>query len=225
MKVYLAGAITGCSYQGATAWREAATRLLARHNITAFSPMRSKEYLSQEKEIAVSYSLPEYYMSQPKHLFNRDKNDVRTSDALLVNLLGAERVSIGTMFEIAWAHILNIPSVVVMEGDNIHMHPFVTEAASFVVPTLEMGYEVIIKLLTNGVNPWVVSAPGGSPVPNMKKVASPKNSQHQNQLPPTPLSRTPSVNYVKATPNDRDPRVKDKVFAVSGIDWLEEMLP
>ncbi len=126
--------------------------------------MRHKEYLAKEKEIAVSYSLPEHFMSQAKHLFNRDKNDVITSDALLVNLYGATKVSIGTMFEIAWAHILNIPTVVVMESENIHVHPFVSEAASFVVPSLELGYSVIIKLLTNGeVDPWVVSDPGGNP--------------------------------------------------------------
>lgn len=163
MKVYLAGPITGCSYKGATTWREAATRYLARYGLTAFSPMRNKEYLGGEEEIALSYNLPEHFMSQPKHLFNRDKNDVLTSNALLINLYGAERISIGTMFELAWAHILNIPTVVVMELDNLHVHPFVTESASFVVPNLDMGCEVIIKLLTNGETKWVDKVPDASP--------------------------------------------------------------
>lgn len=208
MKVYLAGPITGCSYKGAVTWREAASLTLSRHNITAFSPMRNKEYLSQEKEIAVSYSLPEHYMSQPKHLFNRDKNDVMTSDALLVNLYGAERVSIGTMFEIAWAHILDIPSIVVMELDNIHVHPFVTEAASFVVPTLEMGCEVVIKLLTNGVNPWVVSDPGGNLAAANPVLSKSVLRRLEHQLPPGRVEEVPVLQTDSSKSETSNPSVE-----------------
>jgi hypothetical protein len=35
----------------------------------------------------------------------RDRFDATRCDVLLVNLLGAERVSIGTMMEVAWADL------------------------------------------------------------------------------------------------------------------------
>ncbi len=217
MKLYLAGPITGCTYDGATNWRVVASRYLKPYGITCFSPMRGKEYLSKEQEIAISYTLPEHYMSQAKHLVNRDKNDVMTSDALLVNLHGATRVSIGTMFEIAWAHILNIPSVVVMELDNIHVHPFVSEAASFMVPSLEMGYEVIIKLLTNReVDPWVVSDPGGNPARIEQPILSKSDRQKLKPLPPGRIQEIPawqmrSENSEKrAKPNEVTSRPKER---------------
>jgi len=38
----------------------------------------------------------------PPGAVGRDRFDVQTCDLLLVNLLGATSVSIGTMFELAW---------------------------------------------------------------------------------------------------------------------------
>jgi len=61
-------------------------------------------------------------------------------------MLNAEQVFQGTIFEMGYAHALLKPIVVMMEEDNIHYHLFVTETASFVVPTLEEAVHILSHL-------------------------------------------------------------------------------
>lgn len=124
-KVYLAGPIMGISYQESTDWRQRATNSLSIYNIDGFSPMRGKAYLSQEDKLLDSYT--DHTMSSINGINIRDYNDVKTADAILVNLLGAKIVSIGTVMEIAWARVWNIPTVLIMEDfNNIHEHGMLT---------------------------------------------------------------------------------------------------
>ena len=110
MLVYLAGPISGTSYGESTDWRESIAEKIYPH--TALSPMRGKSYLSSEAAIADSYDTP---LSCAKGIITRDRWDVERCDIVLVNLLGASRVSIGTMMEIAWADAYRKPVVLVME--------------------------------------------------------------------------------------------------------------
>ncbi|GAG68694.1 unnamed protein product [marine sediment metagenome] len=124
--VYLAGPISGCSYDGCTDWREYVMRALP-DGITGLSPMRSKQYLIGETTVADQYDAK--VLSTQRGIFARDSWDCRRCDAILVNLLGAEKVSIGTVMEIAWAHAFNKPVVLVMEEeDNLHEHSMLREA-------------------------------------------------------------------------------------------------
>jgi nucleoside 2-deoxyribosyltransferase len=78
----------------------------------------------------------------------RDRNDTIRSDALLVNLAGADRVSIGTVMEIAWADLKRIPIILVMtHRDLVHRHSMLLEAAGWVVPTLDEGIETTCMVL------------------------------------------------------------------------------
>ena len=119
-KVYLAGPITGGSYGGVTGWRDEIKRILGDVNIIGFSPMRHKEYLLKEKEIADNYN--QHYMSTITAINIRDCNDVKTSDAILVNFIGATKVSIGTVMEIAWARAFGIPVIIAIDDQNVHQH-------------------------------------------------------------------------------------------------------
>ena len=77
----------------------------------------------------------------------RDFNDVKTADALLVNFLDSnDKISIGTIMEIAWARAFQIPIVIVMEENNPHNHGMLT-FGNLVVNTLEEGIELIIMIL------------------------------------------------------------------------------
>lgn len=143
--VYLAGPITGCSYDGCTNWRDFAKAELAKHGIDGLSPMRQKNYLMREKIIADSYD--DKVMSCAKGILARDRWDATRCDVLLANFLGAQKVSIGTIMEIAWADLSRIPIVLVMDKNNIHTHAMVREAVGFEVETLESGIEVVCKLL------------------------------------------------------------------------------
>ena len=147
-EIYLAGAITGLSYSETIDWRKyVADRLPS--NIRPLSPMRGKQYLKEEQTIADFYS--KHIMSTSKGITCRDRNDVARADAVLANLIGTQKVSIGTVIEIAWADMLRKPIIVVMESDNIHQHSMLNECAGFVTSSLDEGIDVAIKLLSDGI--------------------------------------------------------------------------
>ena len=148
--IYLAGPITGLSYSGCTEWRASAIGELAKHGITGLSPMRGKEYLATLNE-AMTADGNRYQkfgtLSTNRGIMTRDHWDATRCDVLLVNLVGAKIVSIGTVMEIAWAWDNGIPVVCAMEEGNIHEHGMVLEAIGFRVHTLEEAIQVAIAIL------------------------------------------------------------------------------
>lgn len=145
-RVYLAGPIKGLTYGESTDWRVTVAEELTERGIQVYSPMRGKEYLAQEKgPLKDTY---DSVLSNQRAIFDRDKFDVHRADVLLVNLLDAPAVSIGTMFEVAWAKQADIPVVLVIEdAGNLHDHAFVRESASFRVNTLQQAVFVIARML------------------------------------------------------------------------------
>jgi nucleoside 2-deoxyribosyltransferase len=148
--VYLAGPITGLNYDGCTDWRETAISELAEFGIKGVSPMRGKEYL---KSIGVISGTGEEYahlgpISLPRGVMTRDRFDATRCDALLVNLLGAPKVSIGTVMEIAWADLSRIPIVCVMEAGNVHEHMMINEALGYRVDSMEQALHILKVLLS-----------------------------------------------------------------------------
>jgi len=142
--MYLAGPITGLSYEQVTEWRTTVTQTLE-GIITCVSPMRGKIYLLNEVKIEDAYE--HYNMSSQKAIFARDMFDVARTDSLFVNLLNAKRVSIGSVMEITYAWVLRKPCIIVMENDNIHHHAMIREAAPWIVTTVDEGIEIARKLL------------------------------------------------------------------------------
>jgi len=176
--IYLAGPITGLSWKAATEWRknliekfkDAST---GRINYIALSPLRGKEYLESETDIKDSYQ--GHRMSTPKAITERDLNDVRRSDLVIVNFIGADRVSIGTVLEIGAAKALNVPIILVIEdpkeneiasetislttGDanvkylstwkNVHDHSMVKESASLITSHIDDAFDFALHLLGN----------------------------------------------------------------------------
>jgi hypothetical protein len=131
--LYLAGPITGLSYGESTDWRAEVAAKLPPH-IKAVSPMRGKTYLAQRTSIADSYE--EIVLSSQKGITCRDRFDVLRCDMILVNFLGAQKVSIGSVMEIAWADAFRKPIVLVMESQSVHDHAMIREVSGFIVPTL-----------------------------------------------------------------------------------------
>jgi nucleoside 2-deoxyribosyltransferase len=144
--VYLAGGITGLSYEEATAWREEACKQFAPHGITGLSPLRHKTYLLGETSLADTYS-DLNVMSTEKGITTRDRWDCQRSDVVLFNLMDATRVSIGTMIEIGWADSARRPIVLAMETGGLHDHAIVRACAGFIVPTLQEAIDTVITLL------------------------------------------------------------------------------
>lgn len=145
--VYLAGPINGISYRDCTSWREYVANKLPPH-IQAVSPMRAKPELRRRRRMGGRYPahLP---LATDDGITTRDRFDVFRSDAILMNLLGAKIVTIGTMVELGWADALRKPVILVMErAGNVHDHPMVRHIAGFRAHTLEQGIELIVKIVS-----------------------------------------------------------------------------
>lgn len=143
--VYLAGAITGYSYDECTDWRTEITKHLD-PRIDALSPLRAKEYLKSETNMKSVYDFN--VLSSQKGIMTRDFNDCKRSDVIIVNLSSTKRVSIGTVMELAWAFMSQTPVVCIMEDEgNVHEHPMVREAISYRVNHIIRAAEITNTLL------------------------------------------------------------------------------
>jgi nucleoside 2-deoxyribosyltransferase len=149
--VYLAGPITGLSYEGATDWRQYAIDVLASHGIVGVSPMRGKEYLSRFSNL--SGTGQEYshlgVFATPEAVLTRDHWDATRCDVMLVNVLGAKAISVGTVMEVAWAFTHKIPIVcAIAPDDTVHTHMMFTGAVKpFRVPTLDDALKITEAIL------------------------------------------------------------------------------
>lgn len=143
--VYLSGPISGLTYEGCTDWREYAIQKLAELDVEGLSPMRGKEYLRGKGAITDGMSaVISNFMSQDAAIVTRDRWDTTRCDFVLMNLLGAKIVSIGTMIELAWADAARVPVILVMEpAGNIHEHPFVRQLSGYRVDTLDAAFDLI----------------------------------------------------------------------------------
>jgi len=142
--VYLAGPITGVSFDGATDWRDQFADGLnsgfGAGQIEALSPLRGKHYLAGVDSIAASYE--NIVLSSARGITTRDYNDCKRADLIVVYLLGATKVSIGTVMEIAWAKAFQKPVVAIMEEGNLHDHPMINECVGFRVGSLAEAIDI-----------------------------------------------------------------------------------
>jgi len=125
--VYLAGPISGLTWEQATLWRRKATERLADVGITAFSPLRHKLYLSEETSLGDTY--PNYPLSTQRGIVCRDYRDVRETDCLIANFKDATKVSSGTVMEIAWAYAHRKPVICIL--DTWHAHAMIRECVDY----------------------------------------------------------------------------------------------
>lgn len=149
--VYLAGPITGLTYDDGQDWREALKKEFGVVGIDAFSPLRQQSYLKKFGTLDAGGLNSSYFgahpLTNPPGITDRDRFDVMTRDTILVNLLGAERPSIGSVLEIGWADAYRKPCVVVMEEGNIHDHAMIHGCAGFVTDDLETAVDTVKAVL------------------------------------------------------------------------------
>ncbi len=143
--VYLAGPITGKSFESSVSWREYTKSRLAEEGIIGLSPMRAKDYLAKYATMDDTYQ-DEHPLSKPAGIVTRDRQDCMTSDAVIVYLEGADRVSIGTMMELGWADAARVPLIVVHEPGGIHDHSMVRQVAGFLCDDLDEAIEVAVAM-------------------------------------------------------------------------------
>lgn len=149
--VYLAGGIAGLGGFEATDWRLHAAKKLDQYDIETLNPMRAKDELRTRGTISTNFHeydhMGAFFTS--KGIMTRDFNDVKRCDALLVNLLGLKKPSLGTIMELAWAYSMQKPAVVAIEwsGNPHDLHPMLHEAMPFRVTTLEEAIDAVAVIL------------------------------------------------------------------------------
>jgi len=149
LTVYLVGPITGMTYD--TVFENIIFRKtrLESFGYRVIHPLLGKSYLRTEKGTLkpTGFTQP---ASKDGAIFKRDRWMVGQADIILADLTpGFDKVSIGSMFELAWASSLNKNVVVVMQEENIHVHAFVKEAATVLFPTLDDAFEYLQKLASD----------------------------------------------------------------------------
>lgn len=135
-KIYLAGPISGLTYESAAlGWREQIRTLLPEFDL--FCPMRAKEFLAGEGILQGAYAFNP--MSSENGILGRDRNDVFTSDLVIANFLEDEgNMSLGTAMEFGWADAWRKPVIMIAEQDNVHRkHPMLRGSSVYVVETLD----------------------------------------------------------------------------------------
>ena len=142
--VYLAGPITGTTQEGKS-WREYVSQRFA-EDILPLSPTRDIADTTDD------YPLTIEKMKHGKEVLARDRFDVSRCELLLVNLMNAQRVSIGTVGEVFWADAMRKPVVLVIEAQpihNPHFHLMLLEIASWVFNDLDSAIGKINLLLSD----------------------------------------------------------------------------
>ena len=154
--VYLAGPISGLTYDEATGWREVISACLAGDGIKCLSPLRAEVYLRNHKGLLndiqgtdelVDTACQVRAMCTQRGVFARDKLDAENCSVLLLNVLGAKKISIGSVLEVGWANANKRLIVLVMEEGNPHDHCFMREAADFRTDSLVEATDIIKAIL------------------------------------------------------------------------------
>jgi len=153
-KIYLAGPVTGISYQEAYAWRHLVSvkieiynqRKSTIHHLETINPIFGQESLVGENNIKAFYDNDPLATQQA--LLQRSYFNVSRADVVLANVVNAKRLSVGTIMEIGWAYALRKPVILVMEDDlNPHNSPLITQSAFAIVSYLDDAVTVAISLL------------------------------------------------------------------------------
>lgn len=129
--IYLAGPISGCNEDQIMGWRLHANKIFAQEGMVGLCPIDVTSEGMDLKSIAVL----------------RDKMDVERCDAVMMNLSGAMRVSIGTMVELGWASAYKKPIILILEKGNLHDHGFVTTLADDIYETVDEAIKAVCCML------------------------------------------------------------------------------
>lgn len=134
LALYLAGGITHLSYGEATSWRNKVKERLGDEYLI-YDPMDGFELLKDEESIQYSYD-----GLDGKKIFRQCLHNVKNSHVVLVNWDTVK--SIGTPFEVGWAHAF-YKDIFSVSSTALKEHLFVVGSSSYILPSVD---EAIKKL-------------------------------------------------------------------------------
>lgn len=137
--------MTGLTKKAATEWRRESRETLEEAGLTVLDPTRGLTFLESNEVIQECYDF-EGSTENAHTVFEIDKFDATRAGILLVNLLTAPKISIGTVIEMAWAHLSGTFVVTVMEDvGNPHDHPFIRKLSSVIFHSPEDACSYIVE--------------------------------------------------------------------------------
>lgn len=147
--VYFAGPIAGCTKGEANDWRDEFARRLADIGVRGVSPLRCEPLIGER--YMLNYVDPRF--GTPRAIASKNAYDVRSCDLTLAYLpreIIERRPSHGTIIELAWAHILGKPTILVTDDPYLQEHPVVQACAGWNLDNFEDAYDVIVGVLGTG---------------------------------------------------------------------------
>lgn len=130
-RVYLAGAINGCTDAEMSDWREAMKARRYKNNFWFLDPT-VRDYRDRELEYGV-----------PTEIVTLDKRDIKNSDYMVV---WYEKPSVGTSMEVFYAHSLDIPIIVIDKRELnpvSKLSPWLVYHATSIVQTIQDAAETL----------------------------------------------------------------------------------
>ncbi len=115
------------------------------------APLRDKEILKNAG--ALDGHEEGHVMLSARGIFARDYHDVSRCDAVFANFTRANRVSVGSLFELAWASQLRKPIVIVMDPAGLHDHPFVLACTPFIfdADAVDDAIATLVSIMRKGL--------------------------------------------------------------------------
>lgn len=174
--VYLSGPIAGQTYDDARfGWRKEFAEKMA-IGIKVLSPMRHEGHLAEVQGQLKAAEQLDHFFSGARIIVEKDALDIKRCDIVVVNLLGATKVSLGTVAEIGMAYASGKTIILIMEdagtfdsyktvvgedgvwhvertkeANNPHEHPFVTVPAALRLNNLDEAIYAVNALLSEGI--------------------------------------------------------------------------
>jgi nucleoside 2-deoxyribosyltransferase len=147
MKIYLAGPISGREYNEIIGRYAAKISLLSDMGYDVYCPMTGRQYM--RNDIKLKASGTGNPLSINHAIVERDRWMVSNVDIVLADLTNSgERVSIGTLFELAWASLLGKHTIIIIPKENIHRHAFVLESGDIIFDAEEDAYDYLKDLIS-----------------------------------------------------------------------------
>lgn len=141
--VYLAGPIAGCTESEANDWRDMIFDQLQDVGIIGVSPLRCEPIHGP----LYGTGYPDERFGTARAIASKNLLDVTRCDLTVCYFPSNKVLSKGTLIELAWAHALGKPTILVTEDPSLIEHPVVQANASWVVPTLEDAVDIIVGVL------------------------------------------------------------------------------
>ena len=137
--IYIAGPISGKSYKEASEYFINTKLALEKLGYCVFSPLTGKDYLRNETKLKAAGYNSINPISSNHAIYNRDQwMSTKRADIIYCNLSQADRISIGSMFELAWGSYTGKHIIIAIgkkDLSNPHFHAFVLEAGDIIFET------------------------------------------------------------------------------------------